>query len=413
MVQSSAWRAHPWLTVTKIGMVIIVNAAAFVPGVYRKLDHAAYPLIVAVALYLVIAMLIRARWGLERLPLWLQTLWVFLDHAIWIASAVQVQYDMPSTLLSLLLTAETTITGWPVRRGFYHWVASTLFVMTFPLITGNPIGLLIIPRYMLPVLPGCVFFLLFVRLIGEVSEQRETSLRLEREAQRARKEAELANVQLREYAEQVEQMAVLRERNRLAREVHDTVAHGFTSIHMQLEVLDLLITQNPTEAHALLAEVKEQVRASLDETRRSVHALRPLQLEERQGIEAIRRLVTDFGRTTGIETDIVVSGTAYELDVAHEVCLYRAAQEGLTNAFRHGHAKRARIRLTFEVDRILLGIEDDGTGGPEQVTGGLGIVGIRERAAVLGGEVIAGRAPTGGFVLQVSLPVQATKEVGA
>lgn len=395
MPKTDAWRAHPWLTATKVGMILIVNAAAFVPGVYPALTSTHLLIILAVATYMAIAMLLRSHWDQ---PLWLSSLWLLFDHGVWLLSISQTRFGMPSTLICLLLTGEAALVGWPLKRGFYHWIASTLLVSAYPYIVGmTKHGHLLLVGYVLQILPGCLFFYLFVRLIGEVSLGRQ-------EAQRARTEAELANLHLREYAEQVEQLAVLRERNRLAREVHDTVAHGFTAIHMQLEVLELLQRTDPAEAQGLLSALKAQVRESLDETRRSVHALRPLQLEERQGIEAIRRLVAEFGRTTSIETDLIVSGSVYELDAAHEVCLYRATQEGLTNAFRHGHAKRTRVRLTFAPESITLAIEDDGV-APASSAKGLGIVGIQERAAVLGGEVTAGRAASGGFVLQITLPI--------
>jgi signal transduction histidine kinase len=120
--------------------------------------------------------------------------------------------------------------------------------------------------------PSFFFLYATVYMAGRMREEREA-------ANRARKEAELANAALREYAQQVEELAVLRERNRVAREVHDTVAHGFTGIIMQLEAVTRLLKKSPEKAEQALLSVQDLARDSLGEIRRSVHALRPLQQE--------------------------------------------------------------------------------------------------------------------------------------
>jgi signal transduction histidine kinase len=386
------------LAIPSLVMIIAIYLPFAVPNLVSGFaDHWA---IVAVGAYLCLSMVSRNLWLGDRVPESVQTVWAATDWIPWYYSSHLVHGDMPITLAAFAVVGEITMVGWHRRRGVYHWLLGSLATVVAPWLDGRShrLGPYLV-QWALPVIPGLVFIYVFIYMAGRMEEHRQ-------EADRARKAAELANDQLREYAAQVEEVAILRERNRLARDVHDTIAHGFTSIHMQMELIEALLQHNPAEAAVRMAQVRDQVRESLDEVRRSVHALRPLQVEQHVGISAIRQLVETFRRTTGVAADLAHTGTPRELPAAHELCLYRTAQEGLTNAFRHGRAQRARIRIDYSDDRVMLAVEDDGAGTPPAVTGGgLGIVGVRERAAVLGGKVTAGPAATGGFVLQVTLPL--------
>jgi signal transduction histidine kinase len=274
-----------------------------------------------------------------------------------------------------------------------------------PLLVGSRTGRAFWVSYVTTLTPSYFFVYGFVYMAGRMGEERAAT-------SRARKEAELANVHLREYATQVEELAVLRERNRLAREVHDTVAHGFTGIIMQMEAVSRMLTKSPAKAESALRLIQEQARESLAEVRRSVHALRPLQMEKRKGVAALRRLVEEFSSTTGMDADILVEGAPVELPAGHDLCLYRTVQEGLTNAFRHGRADQARVRLRFAVDHVVAAVEDNGRPAAKPHEPGLGIIGVRERAEVLGGIVAAGPGRAGGFVLQLTLPLAQPGGVG-
>jgi signal transduction histidine kinase len=302
---------------------------------------------------------------------------------------------MRTAVVGLLMAAEATLVGYPLWRGLAHAGVVALIMAFTPLIASAPEKWL--NGWLFPLVPGLLFAYTFAGIGEQMRREQE-------ESARARTEAELANAQLREHAHQVESLAVLRERNRLARDVHDTIAHRFTGILMQVEAVSRLWEKDPATAAAALGAVRQQVRESLNEVRRSVHALRPLQLEQEQGTAGIAKLVAEFGATTGVDAQFAITGQPMELPAAHELCIYRAVQEGLTNAFRHGRARRVRVRLAFDAGQIMLTVEDDGAGSEASLEGGLGIVGIRERAEVLGGRVEAASARTGGFVLRVTLP---------
>jgi signal transduction histidine kinase len=222
--------------------------------------------------------------------------------------------------------------------------------------------------------------------------------------QQARKELEKANVQLAEYAAQVEQLATMRERNRLAREVHDTLGHYLTVINVQLEVVTKLIDSNPARAKEAAVKAKALASEGLNEIRRSVSALRPTPLEDKPLPEAIRGLI-ETSRDAGLMVTFEQTGAARTLSPELETVLYRAAQESLTNIRKHAHASAANVQLTYTQDAVSLRVRDNGVGrtGDED---NVGLSALRERVTALNGTVLAENHLEGGFVLEVMLPIR-------
>jgi signal transduction histidine kinase len=222
--------------------------------------------------------------------------------------------------------------------------------------------------------------------------------------QEARKELEKANAQLAEYAAQVDQLATMRERNRLAREVHDTLGHYLTVINVQLEVVTKLIDSNPVRAKEAAVKAKALASEGLHEIRRSVAALRPSPLEDKPLPEAIRGLI-ETSRDAGLLVTFEQTGTPQALSSETETVLYRAAQEALTNIRKHAHASATNVRLAYTSDTVSLRVRDNGVGrqGDED---NVGLSALRERAAALNGTVLAENHLEGGFVLEVTLPIR-------
>lgn len=382
---------------------LLVMITSYLPyAIFREADimGADRWLLVACGAYLCAAMLIRNLPRLDRLPPWVRVTWLAFDFALWWTSQTLNYWDTLTLFAGFALMVDATLHGWNLMRGLVPFTLTGALLIAGPYVSGTREGRTFWINYVTILFPSLVLLYGLVYMAGRIREERQAT-------ERARREAELANAHLRELVAQVEEIAVLRERNRLAREVHDTVAHGFTGIIMQLEAVSRLLARNPDQAIQALELVQDQARESLAEIRRSVHALRPMQMEEGKGVAALERLVDGYASTTGVKTDLVVEGLPVELPVGHELCLYRMVQEGLTNAFRHGHASRARVRLRFDPGALVAAVEDDGN-PPKSSTPGLGIMGIRERAEALGGQVEAGPASTGGFVLQVTLPLPQT-----
>ncbi len=217
-------------------------------------------------------------------------------------------------------------------------------------------------------------------------------------------ELESAHAELKRYAARARELAISEERARMAREMHDTVGHYLTVVNVQLEAAGKLMDRDPSRAKAEVDKAKTLASEALSEVRRSVRALKPLAVEERTGAGALRALIRGF-EGTGPAVSFDVVGEERELAPEAELVLYRALQEGLTNALRHSNARHVRATLAFENGGARLTVSDDGEGVPEGTPPGFGLSGLRERAAALGGGMRTGNAPEGGFALEVRLPV--------
>lgn len=190
-----------------------------------------------------------------------------------------------------------------------------------------------------------------------------------------------------ELAEEARRVATLEERTRLAREMHDTLAQGFTGVLMQLEVADAAVAAHRVDrARTAIATAMEVARDSLGEARRAVRALRNPTLERRGLAEALAELCAQMRSSTFQAVELEVVGARRRLDAHAEEQVLRVAQEALVNAVRHARAHRARVLLRFAADALLLQVRDDGEGIPEQGANpvGFGLVGMRERALSIG-----------------------------
>lgn len=221
-------------------------------------------------------------------------------------------------------------------------------------------------------------------------------------AERLLRELEVAHRRLQAYAVEVETLSVARERQRLAQDVHDSVAHVLTGLLVQLQAVRRTLRTDAAAAAARLATIEEAARRGLDEVRRAVRAMRPEHLEGVGGVEAMRRLCDQFAERTGIRVNLV---TDPDLDLApvHEVLFYRTLQECLTNAARHGRASTVWATLEAKDGRILLRVRDDGI-GVKEAQPGMGIGGMQERAQAAGGRFTYRNAAEGGFEVLLELP---------
>lgn len=199
--------------------------------------------------------------------------------------------------------------------------------------------------------------------------------------------------------------AALAERHRLAREMHDVLAHSLSGLLVQLEAARMLASRDPADPR--LAETVERAHhlagSGLQEARRAIGMLRD---EELPGPERLAALAEEFERDTGVCCRLATSGAPRPLDPQARLTLYRVAQEALTNVGRHANSRRVDLRLDYAADGARLSVED--SGGPPTVRaapgpGGYGLTGMRERAELLGGTLTAN--PTGaGFRVDLWIP---------
>lgn len=296
-------------------------------------------------------------------------------------------------ILFFILSAQAMV-EFEGREGFL-WVGGFTLITTlvFLFTTEWPASLLV----SLPYTAGYWFFAAFARALTSAEQERNKSQQLLADLQRAHR-------QLQEYAARAEELAISEERNRLAREMHDTLGHRLTVSAVQLEAVEKLLQTEPERAAPMLATVKEQIRAALSELRQTVATLRE-PLESDLPLEhALPRLIADFRQATGIEVTLTLPPALPALTPQQRLTLYRAAQEGLTNVHKHAQATHAWVALKSTGEHVALTVRDDGR-GPQGGEGGFGLRGLHERAAHLGGGVRFGHAPEGGSLLEVDLPL--------
>ncbi|MGW2279744.1 sensor histidine kinase [Streptomyces sp. NPDC001770] len=205
---------------------------------------------------------------------------------------------------------------------------------------------------------------------------------------------------------------VLAERDRLAREIHDTLAQGLSSIQLLLRAAERALPRAPQNAARYVDQARQAAVDNLAEARRFVAALTPPTLEGTSVAGALERLCTTTSARHRITTRFHLSGTPAPLTTAHEVALLRIAQSALANTVQHAEATAADVTLSYLGEHVALDIVDDGRGfdpvrlpAPDPETGGFGLAGMRARAQALGGALTIDSVPGGGSALAVQLPL--------
>jgi signal transduction histidine kinase len=203
-------------------------------------------------------------------------------------------------------------------------------------------------------------------------------------------------------------IAVAEERARIARELHDIVAHAVSVMVLQVGAVRHKLSGAPTEDREALRGVEQTGRMALVEMRRLLAAMRTdgdeAELTPQPGLDRLDSLLDDVSRA-GLPVRLHVDGEPFPLPRAIDLSAYRIVQEGLTNALKHARASHADVTLRYAPDELQLEVRDDGVGSSTSDGLGHGLVGVHERVKIYGGEMSAGKANGGGFVLSTRLPL--------
>ena len=204
-------------------------------------------------------------------------------------------------------------------------------------------------------------------------------------------------------------VAVAEERGRIARELHDVVAHAVSVMVLQVGAVRHRMPETDTEDRDTLKNVEQAGRTALAEMRRLLNAMRDdgdeLELLPHPGLDNLDSLVDDV-RAAGLPVRLQIRGEPIALPPGLDLSAYRILQEGLTNALKHARASQAEVEVHYDATELRLEVRDDGSGIASTDAGlGHGLVGIRERVKIFGGEMTAGASLAGGFVLRARLPV--------
>jgi len=241
---------------------------------------------------------------------------------------------------------------------------------------------------------GIAAFYLVARLARSATEAHEETRRL------------LLELEATRHAEA--EAAMLRERSRLARDMHDVLAHSLSGLMLQLEGARMLAAQPDANGQLPLAldRAHHLARAGLEEARRAIAALRD---EDLPGPNRLEQLTADFQHDSNIPTSMTISGQEHPLDSETALTIYRVAQEALTNIRKHANPQRVELHLRYDPDGVRLNVRDwtDRTSPSEDPSrlggGGYGLTGMRERAALLGGTLEAG-GTADGFGVDLWIP---------
>jgi signal transduction histidine kinase len=232
---------------------------------------------------------------------------------------------------------------------------------------------------------------------------------LGRKLEQAR-EAEARALRVERQREAEARAAVAEERARIARELHDVVGHSVSVMTVQASGVRRLLRPDQEREREALLIVEQAGREALAEMRRLVGVLRRPDeapaLAPQPSLKHLERLV-EQARDAGLPVDVQIQGEATELPAGIDLTAYRLVQEGLTNAIKHAKATRAEVVVRYTPDRLELVVSDDGQGFSDESSdgGGHGLVGMRERVAVYGGELESGARPEGGYTLHARLPL--------
>ena len=253
---------------------------------------------------------------------------------------------------------------------------------------------------MLSLLNTMIFILYMVVMTLSQTSEKERILRLNSQLQ-------MANRKLEEYAQEQVRMTETRERNRLAREIHDTLGHSLTGIITGIEACIMLMDIAPEATKEQLRAIAEVARNGITDVRHSVNALRPDALETLSLESAIRKLVEESEKSTGVKIDLVFPENLQNLDQDEEDVLYRIVQESITNAIRHGKATHIDVRMERVDNDLRIRIADNGK-GCDNIQSGFGLHHMQERIDMLKGTL--SYSGKDGFVIEAVVPIRVVAE---
>lgn len=313
-------------------------------------------------------------------------------NAIWfclidIAIGFSFGFIFPGTGLFIIMLCPVAVAfflrGFPKRTAWSVLCLSSILFLTVLIRTYAMFGNEFVIDH-LTSMTFVVFCGVVGKLIRKLLDAQDTAKQQFQELTESHLALSAAHQELHLYAKQVEELTAIYERNRMAREIHDTVGHKMTALLVQLQLLREWQKRDSQKADETVGVCETLAREALDDVRLSV---RTLQTENDPSlIESLKQLTEDFCKNAGVTTEFAVSGDPAIIPLSLHPTLIRTAQEALTNAKRHGGATACSIQLACTTDSISLVIKDDGKGNPEAALG-FGLLNMKKRAAEHGGMI--------------------------
>lgn len=211
-----------------------------------------------------------------------------------------------------------------------------------------------------------------------------------------------ANKDLEIYASSIEELTLLRERNRISREIHDSVGHALSAIVIQLGAIERTLGKSHVVAGELTKELKKFAQNSLKDVRNAVREIKPKEFEEFQGILIIEELINNFKKLTGVDVRLAFTKEKWPLNSGQAFVIYRIIQEFLANSLRHGKATSIQIFMAFTEYKLVVTLKDNGKGA-ENLVEGMGLKSMRERINEIGGIFEYSAKAEQGFLVKLEL----------
>lgn len=248
-----------------------------------------------------------------------------------------------------------------------------------------------------------IAFVYMILLLRVQTSEKEKILMLNQMMNKTNKELQQANIRLEEYAKEAEKMVKTKERNRLAREIHDTLGHALTGIITGIEACIALMDISPETVKIQLKAIAEVARQGITDVRRSVEALRPDALEKFNLQEALTSTVEEMRSATGAKIEYKCTTSLNCFSDDEEEIIYRIVQESITNSIRHGHATYIQIDINREYNILIIQIRDNGM-GCKNIKKGFGLHHMEERVHMLQGNLFYNGDD--GFFIEAQIPLR-------
>ncbi|WP_026882195.1 sensor histidine kinase [Clostridium akagii] len=211
-----------------------------------------------------------------------------------------------------------------------------------------------------------------------------------------------ANRDLELYASSIEEITLLRERNRISREIHDSVGHALSTIAIQLGAIERTVEKNSHVSKQLTKDLRKFVQESLNEVRKAVREIKPKDFEKYQGIFMIEELINNFQKMAGIDVRLSFTKEKWSLNSDQAFVIYRVIQEFLVNSVRHGKATSVQIMMIFKDEKLSVSLRDNGIGAGTIIEG-IGLKSMRQRVNELGGTFLYSTKLQDGFLVKIDL----------
>lgn len=239
-------------------------------------------------------------------------------------------------------------------------------------------------------------------LVGNVNIRRLQAQKLYDKLRISEDKLKEANKELEMYASSIEEMTLLRERNRISREIHDSVGHALSTIAIQLGAIERIAEKDPETTRDISRDLRKFTQNSLNDVRKAVREIKPKDYNNYEGIIAIEELINNFKKLTGVDVRLSFTKDKWPLNSDQSFILYRIVQEFLSNSVRHGKADSILIFMAFNEYKLVVTLKDNGIGAANIVEG-IGIKGMRERVTEIGGYFEYSTKLEEGFSVKIEL----------